>query len=465
VRTGDDDDGVVVSEGVASLVARYREAGAARVKIALTDIDGVLRGKYVSLDKFASLLEGGGGFCDCVLGWDVADQLYDDAVFTGWHTGFPDAKFRLRTGTERWLPDEGIPFFLGEFVTADDGDHPLCPRTKLRSVLETAAAAGYTAKLGFEYEFFVFAETPQSIRAKAYRDLTPLTPGNFGYSVLRASAQSDRFLGLFDYAAAIGCPLEGLHCETGPGVWEAALAVSDGLDGADRASLFKTFSKVFFQKHGAMATFMAKWSMRYPGQSGHCHFSLWRDGRNAFYDGAAPATMSAMQRHALGGLKRYLPEWLALVAPTVNSYTRLVKGAWAPVAWSWGIENRTTALRVIPGAEKSQRLEARLAGADANPYLAAAAIIGAALRGIEERLEPDAPVTGNAYDASALASAADRFSPTLRHAAERFAASDAARETFGDAFVDHYVTSRLWEAREYERHVNDWQLERYFEII
>jgi glutamine synthetase len=456
---------VFVNADVEALIARYRSAGASRVKIALTDVDGVLRGKYVGLDKFASLLDQGGGFCDCVLGWDVADQLYDNAAFTGWHTGFPDARFRLRVDTERWLPDEGVPFFLGEFVTGTDGEHPLCPRTRLRAVLAAAAAAGLAAKLGFEYEFFVFAETPHSIRAKGYRDLTPLTPGNFGYSILRASAESERFNGLFEYAGALDCPLEGLHCETGPGVWEAALAVSDGVDGADRASLFKTFAKVFFAKHGALATFMAKWSMRYPGQSGHCHFSLWRDDVNVFFDGADPAGMSAVQRHALGGLRRYLPEWLVLLAPTVNSYTRLVKGAWAPTAWSWGIENRTAALRVIPGSAKSQRLEARVPGADANPYLAAAAIIGAALLGIEQGLDPDAPVTGNAYDHAESAPAAAQFPRTLRAAAERLRGSDAARQMFGDAFVDHYVTSRLWESREYERNVNDWQLERYFEII
>jgi glutamine synthetase len=443
----------------------YREKGASRAKLALTDIDGVLRGKYVSLDKLGALFEQGGGFCDCVLGWDVADQLYDSAAFTGWHTGFPDAQFRLRVDTERWLPDEGLPFFLGEFVGAAGTDHPLCPRTRLRKVLARAAAAGIAVKMGFEYEFFVFAETPHSVREKGYRQLRPLTPGNFGYSLIRASANSDRFNGLFDYADAIGCPLEGLHCETGPGVWEAAIAPADALGAADRANVFKTWSKVFFQKHDAMATFMAKWSMQYPGQSGHCHFSFWRDDVNLFHDPRARHGMSALQRHALGGLRRYLPEWLVLMAPTVNSYTRLVKGAWAPTSWSWGVENRTAAVRLIPGSAKSQRLEMRAAGADANPYLAAAAIVGAALAGIEQALEPDEPIAGSGYDYADRAPPELRFPRTLREAAERLAASAAARETLGDAFVDHFVTTRLWECREYERHVNDWQLERYFEII
>jgi len=444
----------------------FRERGVTQVQLGLTDIDGVLRGKFVSLDKFASLLGDGGGFCDCVFGWDVADQLYDNARYTGWHTGYPDAHFKLIADTLRWLPDSGTPFFLGEFVAADGSDHPLCPRTRLRSVLAQAAARGIAVKLGFEYEFFVFDETPHSVRAKGYRDLKPLTPGNFGYSVLRASTESDLFTGLMDYASALDCPLEALHCETGPGVWEGALAVTDALAASDRANLFKTFTKVFFEKRDLMATFMAKWSMKYPGQSGHCHFSFWGDdGTSLFFDGTAPHRIGTAQRHALGGLQRYLPEFIAMVAPTINSYTRLVKGAWAPTAFTWGIENRTSAVRVIPGSSKSQRIECRVSGADANPYLAASAIIGAGLLGVIERLEPSEAVTGNAYDVADRLEGPSRFPVDLRQAAERLAASKAARGLFGDAFVDHFVSTRLWEAREYTRSLNDWQLERYFEII
>ncbi len=443
-----------------------RDKGVTRVELGLTDLDGVIRGKYVSLEKFEGLLGDGGGFCDCVLGWDVADQLYDNVRFTGWHTGFPDARFKLIGDTLRWVPDSDIPFFIGEFVTADDAPHPLCPRSRLRGVLEQAAAQGMNVKLGFEYEFFVFDETPHSAREKGYKDLKPLTPGNFGYSVLRASAESELFTGLMDYAASFDCPLEALHCETGPGVWEGALAATDALAGADCANLFKTFSKVYFARRGKLATFMAKWSMKHAGQSGHCHFSFWGDDdQSLFYDGTAPHRMSAVQRHALGGLRRYLPELIALVAPTVNSYTRLVKGAWAPTAFTWGVENRTAAIRVIPGSAKSQRLECRVSGADANPYLAASAIVGAALLGVAERLEPGDPTSGNAYEVADRMEGPGRFPVDLRAAAERLSESAAARTLFGDAFVEHYVASRLWESRQYIRSVNDWQLERYFEII
>ncbi len=447
-------------------MAIYRERGATRVKLALTDIDGVLRGKYVGLDKFQGLLEKGGGFCDCVFGWDVDDQLYDAGRFTGWHTGFPDARYRLLTGSERWLDDEGCPLFLGEFVADDDGDHPLCPRTRLRAVIESLAERGLHMRSGFEYEFFVFRETPHSIREKGYRDLTPLTPGNFGYSVLRASTESDRFNGLMDLCERLDMTLEGLHCETGPGVWEAALKVADGMDAADRANLFKTFAKVFFQKQECMATFMAKWSMDYPGQSGHFHVSLLDDkGANVFFDPEDPAGMSELQKQALAGLQQFLPELLVLLAPTINSHTRLVKGAWAPTASTWGIENRTAALRVIPGGRSSQRIECRVAGADANPYLVAAAVGAAMLAGIESEYDPIDPVVGNAYDVEDDLPEGLRFPEGLRAAAERFAESGVARQYLGEEFVDHFAMTRLWECRERERNLDSWQLERYFEII
>ncbi len=447
-------------------LAQYREKGVTKVKLGLTDIDGVIRGKYVNVDKFAGLMEKLGGFCDCVFGWDVDDQLYEASRYTGWHTGFPDTGFRLLVDTERWLPDENCPYFIGEFVELDGSLHPLCPRTRLNEVLAGYAENGLLVRSGFEYEFFVFAETPHSVRDKGYRDLRPLTPGNFGYSVLRNSAASDLFSGLMDYARALDCDLEGLHCETGPGVWEAALKSKLGVEAADRANLFKTFSKVFLQKQDLIGTFMAKWSMDYPGQSGHFHFSVAdEDQTNLFHDDAAEKGISDRQRHAVGGLQRYLPELLVMLAPTINSYTRLVKGAWAPTAATWGVENRTAGIRVIPGSATSQRIECRVGGADGNPYLVAAAVLAAARRGMEEGLEPTAPVSGNAYDVQDSLPHDQQFPTNLRAAAERFAGSSMAAEAFGTAFVEHFVMSREWECAEYERNLNSWQLERYFEII
>ena len=447
-------------------LARYEELGVRQVKLGLTDIDGVIRGKYVGLRKFASLLTKQGGFCDCVFGWDMDDQLYDAGDYTGWHSGFPDTGFRLQVDTERWLAEEECPYFIAEFVERDDSDHPLCPRTRLRSVLERMGAQGLTVRAGFEYEFFVFNETPHSIRDKGYRNLTPITPGNFGYSVLRTSALGAEFSQFMNYCEDIQCELEGLHCETGPGVWEAALVSQEGLEAADRASLFKTLAKGYFQRRDMLATFMAKWSMDYPGQSGHLHLSISdEEGKNIFFDASDAASMSQKMRQSVAGLQRYLPEFLAMLAPTVNSYTRLVKGAWAPTAATWGVENRTAAIRVIPGDEHSQRIEVRAGGADANPYLVQAAALAAMEMGMAEGLVPDEPVAGNAYEAEEHLAPDYHFASDLASAASRFAESSAAKHCFGEAFVEHFAMTRHWEAREYHRTINSWQLERYFEIV
>ncbi len=447
---------------------KYRSDGISRVKIAITDVDGVLRGKYVSLNKLASIISSTGGFCDCVFGWDLDDQLYDNTTFTGWHTAYPDALFRLDLSTERLIPDEGVPFFIADFV-ADDGlsPHAVCPRNVLKRVLNRADEMGFAAKLAFEYEFFLFDETPESVREKGYRNLRPLTPGMFGYSIIRNSAHADLCHGLLDYCDAFDLPIEGLHDETGPGDWEAALEVDSGLRGADKASLFKTFSKVFFQKQGIMATFMARWSLDYPGQSGHIHQSLVdkTSGKPVFFDGGDPNGMSELMRAYLAGQIKYLKPFLALTSPTINSYTRLVKGFWAPTAATWGVENRTAAFRVIGGSEKSQRVEFRVGAADANPYLAAAATIGAGLCGIEEKLTLGDPVVGNAYDLQDQLPDELQLPSNLADSVRNFEQSDNAKALFGAEFCEHFAVSRHWELREHEKAITDWQLARYFEII
>jgi glutamine synthetase len=206
--------------------------------------------------------------------------------------------------------------------------------------------------------------------------------------------------------------------------------------------------------------------MDYPGQSGHVHQSLVdANGAGQFHDAAAEHNMSALMRQYVAGQQKFLKPFLSLCAPTINSYTRLVKGAWAPTAVAWGVDNRTTALRVITGSEQSQRVEFRIGPADANPYLIAAASLGAGLLGIEQQLDPGEPLTGNAYEQEADFPTERQLATNLRDATRDLAASTEARELFGNEFVDHFIASRDWEVREHERHVTDWQLQRYFEII
>ncbi|MDH5543984.1 MAG: glutamine synthetase [Gammaproteobacteria bacterium] len=434
----------------------------AHVKVGVFDADGILRGKYMSKEKFFSALDKGFGFCDVVLGWDSKDQLYDNVNYTGWHTGYPDAPTRILPDTCRDLPyEENGLFFLAEFA---DKAEPICPRGTLRRVIERAADMGIKAYSAFEYEFFVFQETRESIREKHYRNLTPLAPGFFGYSVLRNSVDVEIYQEILDLGEAMDFGIEGLHEETGPGVMEAAIQVDSALNSADKASLFKTFAKVACQRKNLMATFMAKWSPDWPGQSGHIHISLQdKKGASLFYDAKDKHGMSETMRHFVGGQQQLMPELLAMVAPTVNSYSRLIPGFWAPTHSTWGVENRTCALRVIPGSETSQRVEYRVAAADANPYIILSAALASGLYGIERRIEPQAMVEGNAYD--------QHFDDKLRlpanlwESAQRLKASEMAREWFGDAFVEHFAASREWEEREFRRAITDWELDRYFEII
>jgi glutamine synthetase len=432
------------------------------VKVGIFDMDGILRGKYMSRDKFFSALDSGFGFCDVVLGWDSHDQLYDNVSYSGWHKGYPDAPVRIVPECCRELPfEEGGLFFMAEFSPPAEA---LCPRHLLRRVLARAADMGLESYAGFEYEFFVFNETPNTVREKHYRDLAPMAPGFFGYSVLRNTVHSDFYRDLLALSETMDFPIEGLHEETGPGALEAALTVDEGLKAADKASLFKSFTKIFAQRRNMMATFMAKWSPDWPGLGGHIHLSL-RDttGKGVFHDPAKPGNMSDTMRHFVAGQQKLMGELLAMIAPTVNAYTRLIPGFWAPTDASWGVDNRTCALRVISGSEKSQRVEFRVGAADANPYIILSAALASGLWGIENAAEPEPPVQGNAYEKKFPRRLA--LPRTLWEAAQHFKASKMAREWFGDAFVDHYAGSREWEEREFRKHITDWEMQRYFEII
>jgi glutamine synthetase len=433
------------------------------VKVGLFDVDGVMLGKYMSREKFFSALDNGFAFCDVVLGWDSKDKLYDNVKYTGWHTGYPDAPVRIVPTTCRDLVfEDNQLLFMAEFSQQAES---ICPRAVLRRVINKAAGMGYNVYAALEYEFFVFDETPDSVRAKGFRNLQPFTPDNFGYSIIRNTVHAELYQQILSMSEKMDFPIEGLHTETGPGVLEAAIAVDTAEEAGDKAALFKTFMKVLAQRNNKMATFMAKWSGNYPGQSGHIHLSLReRDsGRSAFYDADKPHHMSKIQGHFLAGQQRLMPELLAMVSPTVNSYSRLIPGFWAPTDATWGVENRTTALRLIPGSDKSQRIEYRVGAADANPYLALAAAIGSGLYGIENELKFEEEVKGNSYE--------QRHSPdlalprTLWDAAQNLRQSKAAKDLFGNHFIEHFAATREWEEREFRRHITDWELDRYFEII
>ncbi len=450
--------------GNEAIVEAIRRSTIGKVKVAVSDIDGILRGKYIHRDKFFSAVEGGFGFCDVVFGWDLHDQCYDNTKLTGWHLGFPDAMVRLDLDTYRNVPWDGnVPFFLGNFVTAEGKPHPVCPRQVLKRVLARAKKMGFTVMVGAEFEFFNFAETPRSWAEKKGVGPTTISPGMFGYSLLRANLNRDYVNALMDELALFKVPIEGLHTETGPGVYEAALLYSEALEAADRAILFKTASKEIGARFGIMPSFMAKWSAQYPGCSGHLHQSLSDGSKNLFHDPRGRhGGISRLFESYLQGQVSSLLELAPMFWPTVNSYKRLVDGFWAPVKPTWGVDNRTASFRVIRGSPKATRLETRCPGADMNPYLAVAAVIAAGLEGVEKRMKLTArPITGTNKGAENIA----RAPRTLIETTRIFRNSKVARDWFGDDFVEHFAATREWEWRQWLDAVTDWELKRYFEII
>lgn len=447
------------------VVEKVKNSPFNKVKLVVTDIDGILRGKIVSRDKFLSIAEGGFGFCDVVFGWDAGDVAYDNAKVTGWHNGYPDSTATVDPGTYREIPwENGLPILMADFSNAESGVKDTCPRTLLKKVIAKADAMGFAPFFSQEFEWFNFRETPDSANEKGYRNLTPISPGMFGYSVLRQSNNRDFFNDIMDLMTAFDVPVEGIHTETGPGVYEAAVLYSDTLEAADRAVLFKAGVKEIAHQYGIIATFMAKISDQLPGCSGHVHQSLWDKDKknNLFFDTAKDNKMSDLMRSYMAGQLACFGDILPMVAPTINSYKRLVVGAWAPTTLTWGVDNRTTMLRALPLGSKSCRLETRVVGSDSNPYLAMAACLAAGLYGIEKGLKLDVEMTkGNGYE-----NKSNGVLPgTLDEAANRMRNSKIANELFGETFVEHFTGTRLWEVRQFNKVVTGWEWKRYFEII
>ena len=436
-----------------------------KVKIAFTDIDGILRGKYISSEKFLSVIENGMGVCNVIFGWDAGDVVYDNVEYTGWHTGYPDSPAVVDISTFRKIPWENdVPFFLGELTDQKGNPSPVCPRQLLKKILKEANKQGYSPIFSQEFEWYNFAETPQTANDKHFKNLTPLTPGMFGYSILRNSLENPFSADLFEWLRKFNIPLEGIHTETGPGTYEAAISYAGIAEAADRAVIFKTAVKEIAYKHGIIASFMAKIKEDLPGCGGHVHQSLWDKAgkKNLFYDEKDKNNMSDLMKNYVTGQLYCLPHILPMFAPTINSYKRLVEGAWAPTTLTWGMDNRTVALRILSGSSKSCRLETRVIGSDVNPYLAMTACLAAGLYGIKNKLKLKQPATvGNGYrDYS------NGILPsTLIEATQQMKGSKVAIELFGSAFVNHFTQTREWEWRQHLKAVTDWEYKRYFELI
>ncbi len=452
---------VRTSDDARKLVA---EREARHVTVAVPDLHGFLRGKYMSIDKFAAALDHGFGFPAAVYAFDPTDVILEIPGLSDPGSAYEDAVARILPETCREIPWEPPHRNLMFLAALSGAEKRYCPRAVYERVAARAADMGFTPFHACELEFTLFEETARSAFDKGYRNLQLSSPHKSYEVLLRQEVRSEFHNALMDTFAAMEVQLESVHEEMGPGFMEAALRYDEGVRAADKAVVFKTFAKAFAQRRGMLITFMARWSNDADGQSGHVHISLRdRDGKPVFHDAAGERGMSRTMRHFLGGMQALMPELLLLLGPNVNSFKRYQPGIFSPIAATWGWENRTCALRAIPGAPLSQRIECRTPGADANPYLSLACLLGAGLWGIERELEPSPPSQGNVYLQEIPKQL--RFPASFAEAIDRFGKSQAARELFGDEFVDFFAESRAAQERDFGRLVTDAELRRFFEYV
>jgi glutamine synthetase len=443
------------SGGAISLSDRLDSLSAKFVHLGLFDLDGTFRHKRVDRAKAEKLAADGYQFCDILYRWDTGEVPYGGGAFI-------DRPARLFPETLRpW------PFCEGEAVCVADFAEPYgerSPRNQLNGQLEKARSMGFSVHSAFEFEVMLLDETPETLRDKGYTGLRHFAQGNRTYSMQTMVLNRELFDGFCAAMGQLGIGLDALHTELGPGTFEAPLVHAEGMRAADDAALFKNFAKAYFLRNNLIACFMSKLDETLSGQSGHLHVSLKRleDGSPAFADPSAADGLSETARHFIGGLVRLMPECLSLCAHTVNAYKRLVPGAWAPTYASWGVQNRTVAVRAINTTPGTTRLEFRVPSADTNPHSALAFCLGAGLWGIENRIEPPAPRDDDCYGTPAPPET--RFPRDLHAAADRLEASEAARALFGDTFVDSFVDSRRMEAAAHHRAVGAWEIARYLEV-
>jgi len=447
------------------VAALIRDRGVETVKIGTPDLDGVYRGKRVSAKQFLDGCDGRGfAQCDVIFGWDIAEEVIAgrELAIGSADTGFADVLLRPDLSTFRIVPWEPGTAAVICDVYDERGDVvQQSPRAALRRVIERVARAGYGAEMAVEYEFRIFREDQHSLRDKGYGPISPLNPGLNCYSISHASIDESVVGAVRRHMDAYGIEIEGYNREHGEGMYEMNLRYAPALEAADRGMLFKSGAKEILAQSGCTPTFMAKYSDALDGCSGHLHASLWREGTNAFWDADGGHHMSAAMSSFVAGLLDTLPELMALYAPNINSFKRYVAGSWAPTAATWGVENRTAAVRAITPDAGGIRVENRTPGADVCAYLGFAACLAGGVSGIERNLAPPPPVQNDVYKSEGLRP----LPPTLDAAIGLFDASSIAREWLGDAFVDHYVTVRRWEIDKHRAAVTEWERRRYFEQV
>jgi glutamine synthetase len=431
------------------------ESGAVDTVIAcFTDMQGRLMGKRLDGEFFLAEQSAGhtGEGCNYLLALEMEMDPVPGYAIASWERGYGDFALVPDLSTLRRIPWHEATVMVQCDVQWHDGT-PVgpSPRQVLKAQVEKARALGFEPMFGSELEFFLFRESYLEAHAKHYHDLTPSVPYILDYHILAASLDEPFLREVRTSMKAAGMVVESSKGEAWAGQHEINFRFRDALRAADDHVVYKTGIKEIANQRGCSVTFMAKPHHDWVGSSCHIHSSLWRGDENAF------AGESEEFKHYLAGQIACLADIAIFVAPVVNSYKRFAAGSWAPTTLAWGYDNRTCGFRVV-GHGASVRPETRIPGADANPYLAFAALLAAGLYGIEEKLELGPAFEGNAYESDV-----ERFPHALRDAIARLEQSTVARTLLGDEVVDHYLNYARTEQELFDRTVTGYERERMFE--
>lgn len=431
------------------------------VLVAFVDMQGRLVGKRFHVQHFLDTAHGETHSCNYLLATDLEMATPPGYAATGWDKGYGDYVMRPDLTTLRlaaWL--EGTALVLCDLV---DHHHeeliPHAPRSILDKQVQRLDALGYTAMMATELEFFLFEQTYNEAFDTGYRSLTPLARYNQDYQLLSTTKEEHIMRPLRNSLVASGIPVENTKGEAEAGQEELNIRYADAMTCADYHSIAKHATKEVAWHHGHAASFIAKWDHARVGSASHVHFSLWQDGEPAFFAPNSPNGMSEVMRSFCAGVIHYTREYMYFLAPYVNSYKRFVQGSFAPTKAAWSVDNRTAAFRLCGEGSRSIRMECRIGGSDINPYLAEAAILAAGIKGIEDNMKLDDPVTGDVYSHDDVVD----LPKTLRAATETLRNATMLREAMGDDVVDHYTRAAEWEQEEFDRVVTDWELARGFE--
>jgi glutamine synthetase len=430
-----------------------------------TDLQGRYMGKRVIPQFFLEEILGEEGLHACLylLAIDMEMEPLPGYRYASWETGYGDFRMVPDVSTLRVVPWlEKTAMVICDIADEETGEPvEVAPRQILKRQIERAEAAGFVSKTGSELEFYLFRDSFEDLAERAYRDARPSSSYIMDYHMLQTTKDDWIVRQIRNGMLGAGIPVEFSKGEFGRGQHEINITYADALEAADNHAIYKHGVKEIAAANGVAATFMAKYTMAEAGSSCHLHSSMWsEDGKESLmWDADAPHHMSETFNHYLGGLMGTAREMSVMFAPFVNSYKRYQLGSWAPTAIVWSHDNRTCGFRVV-GEGKGNRVESRIPGADANPYLAFAATIAGGLYGIQNKVEAPEMFHGNAYEATDV----PRVPTSLHEAVDAFGASEVAREAFGDFVFEHLLNTAAQEQVIFDNNcVTDWELARYFE--